>query len=114
MRSSNAARPSTLRRTNTMKITWKLALILPVLLLAACNNTSGNSDSGAPTPDKTAPPAGQKVKIGYVLHVLNDFTQVIKRGAEDAGHDLGVEVEVVGPTAMQPNEEIGMFEGMVQ
>jgi ABC-type sugar transport system substrate-binding protein len=98
-----------------MKNSWKLALALPLLLLSACNNTGGtNAGSGNPTQDKGVPSAGQKIKIGYVLHGLNDFTQVIKRGAEDAGHDLGVEVEVTGPEKFEANEAIGMFEGMVQ
>lgn len=97
-----------------MKTRWYLALLLPLALAAACNTTNSNSNSGGTAPVQPAAPTGQKIKIGYVLHVLNDFTSVIKRGAEDAGTDLGVQVEVVGPTTMQPNEEIGMFEGMVQ
>jgi ABC-type sugar transport system substrate-binding protein len=54
------------------------------------------------------------VKIGYVLHGLNNFTQVIKQGAEDAGKALGVEVEVTGPAGFVSNEAIAMFEGLVQ
>jgi ABC-type sugar transport system substrate-binding protein len=59
-------------------------------------------------------PAKKPLKIGYVLHGLNDFTQVIKKGAEAAGRDLGVDVEVTGPAGFVPTEAIAMFEAMVQ
>lgn len=85
-------------------------LIAPLLLaLASCNR---NNESAGP-----AAPAGQaapRLKIGYVLHGLNDFTAVIKRGAEDAGKALGVDVEVIGPSSFKSDEAIAMFEGMVQ
>jgi ABC-type sugar transport system substrate-binding protein len=96
-----------------MKKTWRLALALPILLLTACNNNAGNT-STTPAPAGNAPPAAQRLKIGYVLHVLNDFTAVIQRGAEDAGHDLGVDVQVVGPPKLVSNDAIAMFEGMIQ
>jgi ABC-type sugar transport system substrate-binding protein len=54
------------------------------------------------------------VTIGYVLHGLNNFTQVIKQGAEDAGKALGIDVEVTGPAGFVSNEAIAMFEGLVQ
>lgn len=53
-------------------------------------------------------------KIGFVLHGLNDFTQVIQKGAQDAASELGADVEVVGPAGFVPTEAIGMFEAMVQ
>jgi ABC-type sugar transport system substrate-binding protein len=93
-------------------------LALPLLLLAACNRTASpptpldTGTSTPPAPTTNARPPG--LKIGYVLHGLNDFTQVIKRGAEDAGKALGVDVEVVGPSSFEATEAIGMFEGMVQ
>jgi len=79
-------------------------LLAPFLAAAAgCTGRSGEG-SGAPG----------SFKIGYVLHGLNDFTQVIKKGAEDAGRDLGVEVEVTGPAGFVATEAIGMFQAMVQ
>jgi len=97
-------------------------LMLPLLMLAACNNTSNDaapksSDTASPpAPTATTPPkaAGPRLKIGYVLHVQNDFAQVIKRGAEDAGKALDVDVEVVGPQAAVASDAIAMFEDMVQ
>ncbi|HEX9028537.1 MAG TPA: substrate-binding domain-containing protein [Anaerolineales bacterium] len=53
-------------------------------------------------------------KIGYVLHGLNDFTAVIKQGAEDAGKALGVDVEVTGPAQFVSTDAINMFEGFIQ
>lgn len=99
---------------------WKLALALPLLLAVACNNSGGGNPyaGGKIAPGSSGAPAGSPppatVKIGYVLHVLNDFTAVIKRGAEDAGKDLGVDVQVVGPTDLEATKTIALFEGMVQ
>jgi len=75
--------------------------LLAAFLVVGCDTSSG-------------PAAGKPVKVGYVLHGLNSFTQVIKKGAEQAGKDLGVEVEVTGPAGFVPTEAIAMFEGMVQ
>src|SRR5207248_9922269 len=102
---------------NRSTVRWKLALALPVLLLAACNNppsptnTSAGDKMSAPS---NTPPPQKPIKIGYVLHVLNDFTAVIKRGAEDAGKDLGVDVEVTGPVKLEATATIALFEGMAQ
>src|SRR5579872_6241455 len=98
---------------------FKLALVLPILLAAACNNTGGgNPYAGGKTPPAASGPAGspppQKIKIGYVLHVLSDFTAVIQRGAKDAGDDLGVDVQIVGPSDLEATKTIALFEGMVQ
>ncbi len=85
------------------------------LMLASCNRGADAPQTTAPDlPGNTAAPAGPRLKIGYVLHGLNDFTAVIKRGAEDAGKALGVDVEVVGPSSFKADEAINMFEGMVQ
>jgi len=90
-----------------------LLALTPLTLLAAC---SGKPTSSGPSPAATdgGTKAGGTIKIGYVLHGLNDFTQVIKRGAEDAGKALGVDVEVVGPSSFEATEAISQFEGMVQ
>ena len=37
-----------------------------------------------------------------MLHGLNDFTQIIKQGAEDARGPKGVAVDVVGPAGFSP------------
>ncbi len=96
------------------RLTASLFLV-PLLLSASCQK-----EAGTPAPPATGEKpsattsAAPKIKIGYVLHVLNDFTQVIKRGAEDAGRELGVDVEVVGPSSPEATEAIGMFESMIQ
>lgn len=106
-----------------MKRHFRSALLtLPLLLTASCNNPPSNPTSSTTPPSTVsgAPPLSAKtdgkprIKIGYVLHVLNDFTGVIKRGAEDAGKALDVDVEVVGPDAAQATQAIGMFGDMVQ
>lgn len=86
--------------------------LLSCIALVACTKASDPTPV-ADTPPLPADPAA-KITVGYVLHGLNEFTQVIKRGAEDAGKELGVEVEVVGPAGFTASEAIGMFEGMTQ
>ena len=98
-----------------MKCPALALLAIPFLLLSSCNKAPETAvppvDASSPSPPANDKP---KIKIGYVLHGLNDFTQVIKRGAEDAGRALGVDVEVVGPPSFEATEAIGMFESMVQ
>src|SRR5947207_981127 len=59
-------------------------------------------------------PASQTLKIGYVLHGSNPFTEQIKQGAMDAGKALNADVEVTGPADFKQTEAIGMFEAMGQ
>ena len=56
-----------------------MALMLPALLMVvgACGPSPKTDD--APKPAVPVARAGSKLQIGYVLHGLNDFTQVIKR-----------------------------------
>jgi ABC-type sugar transport system substrate-binding protein len=76
----------------------------------------GKSDSPPAGPPGVpgAPAKKSSVKIGYVLHGHNDFTEVIKKGADDVGKALGVDVEVVAPSQFVGTQAIALFEGMVQ
>ena len=74
-------------------------------LLVGCKDKAAESDATKPA---------DKPKIGYVLHGLNDFTQVIKKGAEDAALAESVSVNVVGPAGFATADAIAMFEGMTQ
>src|SRR5687768_10548801 len=80
-----------------------LAAFVPGLLLTVgCNKEPAAGDAG-------------KLKIGYVLHGLNDFTQITKQGAEDAGRAGSVSVDVVGPGGFSATgDAIAMFEGLTQ
>ncbi len=79
-----------------------VALVLAALFLTtSCNKKPSGGDAG-------------KLKFGYVLHGLNDFTQITKQGAEDAARAEGVTVDVVGPAGFSENDAIAMFEGMTQ
>jgi ABC-type sugar transport system substrate-binding protein len=81
-------------------------LLLALLLTVGCNKQ--------PSGDESAKPQA-KLKFGYVLHGLNDFTQIIKQGAEDAARAEGVSVDVVGPAGFSATSDaIAMFEGMTQ
>ena len=52
-------------------------------------------------------------QFGCVLHVPVPFTSYIQRGAEDAGRDYGVKVQVVCPPKYDPQAAIALFEGFV-
>ncbi len=51
-----------------------------------------------------------EIKIAYILHGLNDFTQTIKEGAEDAAEDLGVTVDVFGDATFDVPTHQAFFE----
>jgi ABC-type sugar transport system substrate-binding protein len=94
-------------------------LLLPVLagMLSACNGGDKNSatpPSSGSGPASSGASSGTPVKIGYVLHGSNPFTEQIKQGAMDAGKALNAEVEVTGPASFKHTEAIGMFEAMAQ
>lgn len=54
------------------------------------------------------------IKIAYILHGLNDFTQTIKEGAEDAGEDLGVTVDVFGEAGFDIATHQAFLESAIQ
>lgn len=74
-----------------------------LVLLFGCDRSKPSAGGAAATP-----------KIGYTIHVLNDFTVVIKRGAENAAKDLGADVNVQGPPNFDVRAAIAIFEGMAQ
>src|ERR1041385_4082823 len=95
----------------------------PIALIASTFMLFMLASCGPKTEETATPPANLKpavdpvkpLKIGYVLHGLNPFTEQIKRGAEDAGRKYGVEVEVTGPSSFDTVKEAqDQFEGMVQ
>lgn len=57
---------------------------------------------------------GDDIKIAYILHGLNDFTQTIKEGAEDAGDDLGVQVDVFGEAGFDIPTHQAFLESAIQ
>ena len=66
-------------------------------------------------PDGASAKSPAKPKLGYVLHGLNEFTQIIKQGAEDAARAENVSVDVVGPAGFAATgDAIAMFEAMTQ
>jgi len=67
-----------------------------------------------PTPTQAPTEAAKKPFFGYVMHnFASTFTVIIKNGAEDAGKDFGVDVEVTGPIQFDPPQAISMFEGLL-
>lgn len=76
------------------------------LLLASCQPAPAATSVAAPTQAK-------KLSFGYTLHAMVPFTEEIKFGADQAGKDLGVDVQVVGPPQLDAQAQIGLFEGFI-
>lgn len=92
-------------------------LALGLLLALACAGCSRSPETSPASSSAATPPApgAAPVRLGYVLHGLNDFTQLIRQGAVDAAREEGAAVDVVGPAGFAATSEaIGMFEGLVQ
>jgi ABC-type sugar transport system substrate-binding protein/HAMP domain-containing protein len=57
------------------------------------------------------PVTDKVIQIGYVLHLLTEFTEVMKRGAEAAARDLQVELEITAPS--KAYEHLPLFEALI-
>jgi ABC-type sugar transport system substrate-binding protein len=69
---------------------------------------------GAMAQDATPAADHSDIEIAYVLHGLNAFTERIKTGAEDAGRDYGVTVEVFGDASFDTPTHQAFFDAAVQ
>jgi ABC-type sugar transport system substrate-binding protein len=84
----------------------RIALVLAILVSLVAAGTTAAQDDGAKQPED--------VLLGFVMHNFgSSFTVTIKEGAEDAGKDFGITVEVTGPTAFDPPTAISMFENLL-
>jgi ABC-type sugar transport system substrate-binding protein len=83
-----------------------LAALLLLILPLACKKKQSAEEEAKEKP---------KLRLGYVLHGLNDFTRIIEQGAKDAASAESVAVEVVGPAGFAATSDaIAMFEGLAQ
>ncbi|MBN1218559.1 MAG: substrate-binding domain-containing protein [Anaerolineae bacterium] len=57
------------------------------------------------------PATDKDIHLGYVLHLLIEFTKVMKRGAEAAARDLRVNLEVLAPS--QAYNHLPLFESLM-
>lgn len=101
-----------------MKKTWFRVIGIVVLtmlifsLLVGCGQQqdaqSGDTEQEQQTEEKP-------IKIGVVVKALNsDFWKIVEAGAKAAGEELGVEVEVLGPSAETAvSEQISMIEDQI-
>ena len=105
LRTADGPRPehTTPGRTRSL---FPLVLAFSLFLALGCNKQpSAANPANVPA----------KPRLGYVLHGLNDFTQITKQGAEDAARAEKVSVEVVGPAGFAATgDAIAMFEAMAQ
>ena len=96
-----------------LKLARPLAAVI-ALVISGCGPKEAAKTTALPAQTGGTASAASSLKIGYVLHGQNDFTQVIKKGAEDAGNDLNLDVQVNGPVGFNSHDAIAIFEGMVQ
>ncbi|MBC5647790.1 substrate-binding domain-containing protein [Christensenella tenuis] len=105
----------------------KISLLLVVVLVlvfcfaaTACSSTppgqqldTDNSEEDTSGDQKTAVASDQKYAL--VLHTLNSsFAATIGEGAKKAGEDLGVTVDVMGPTGNSSlDEQVSMIESCI-
>ncbi|MGH2617317.1 MAG: sugar ABC transporter substrate-binding protein [Thermomicrobiales bacterium] len=69
---------------------------------------------GVAAQDATPAAEQSDVEIAYVLHGLNAFTERMKTGAEDAGRDMGVTLEVFGDASFDTPTHQAFFETALQ
>src|ERR1051325_5504698 len=83
-----------------------------IAFVPGCNQKPSGASTDASAP---APQAKPKLKLGYVLHGLNDFTHIIEQGAKDAARAENLGIDVVGPAGFSATADaIAMFEGLAQ
>ncbi|MCC2627841.1 MAG: ribose transport system substrate-binding protein [Thermomicrobiales bacterium] len=69
---------------------------------------------GTVAQDATPAADNSEIEIAYVLHGLNAFTERMKTGAEDAGRDYGVTLEVFGDASFETPTHQAFFETALQ
>jgi len=85
------------------KVKW-IAIMMIVLSLVATTVMAGGSTE---TTEK-------EYNFGVILHVTSPYTDSIRRGAEAAGKDYGVNVEVICPEKPYDTlTQIAMFDGFI-
>jgi ABC-type sugar transport system substrate-binding protein len=69
--------------------------------------------AAAQSPDASAP-SGERIKLGFVTHVLgNPFIQQIVDGAQAAADDLNVDLQVTGPEDGSAESQLALVQGLV-
>src|SRR5688572_1222339 len=95
----------------TRRKTARGAAVALTLTMLAGSAVAAQSPSAAPT-ESAAPMPTEPVTIGFVTHVLgNPFIQQIIDGATFAAQDLGVDLQVQGPSGGSPEEQIALIQG---
>src|SRR5215208_4488919 len=92
---------------NRLRTIFALTLALFLVAMPALG-TAVTAQDATPAADHS------DIKIAYVLHGLNTFTERMKTGAEDAGRDLGVTVEVFGDASFDTPTHQAFFEAALQ
>ena len=81
---------------------------------SSTTESSNSTEASAPATDNTGG-GGKDLKFALVLHAMNSsFYAKIKEGAEKAGEDLGIQVDVMGPSKpSQLTEQVNMIESCI-
>lgn len=92
-----------------MAICFIIMIALSASLFAKGSSEESSTDSSGAQMEKSK----EKIKIGYCMYFLSPFTSSMKRGAEAAGKDYGIEVEVVAGEKGDTMEQISLFDALV-
>lgn len=104
------------------RLTMRLLALLAVLAIvaAACGSDDSSDETtttaagGGEETTTTASEAMEDISIGFVVHFLGiPFIDQIVTGAEVAGDDLGIEVQVAGPPAFDADAQLRDVQGLV-
>jgi ABC-type sugar transport system substrate-binding protein len=97
-------------------------LATAVLVLAACSSGGGatqapaatTAPSAAATTAPTTDPNAERIKLGFVTHVIgNPFIQQIIDGANAAAKDLNVDLQVTGPEGGDADAQLKAVQSLV-
>ncbi len=96
---------------------WLVALAVVALTATACGGSSGDTASGSdqsPGTTESADPSTERIKLGFVTHVVGDpFIEQIIDAAKAAAADLNVDLQVTGPEGGDADAQLKAVQNLV-
>jgi ribose transport system substrate-binding protein len=96
-------------------LSFTVVFLLVVSLLAGCGGQKASQPSDNQQNQQQSSGEQKSVKIAVIVKALNsDYWKIVEAGAKAAGKDLGVDVEVLGPSAETAvSEQVSMIEDQI-
>lgn len=94
---------------------FAVILLLALALLSGCGGQEASQPGNDQQNQQQSSGQQEPVKIAVIVKALNsDYWKIVEAGAKAAGKDLGVEVEVLGPSAETAvSEQVSMIEDQI-